>query len=165
VKSDGLATGSEFVVRLPLLVDVSSGAPPEVHIADVGEAAPPRRRRILVADDNVDLATSMGLLLELMGNDVRVTHDGVAAVAADSEFRPDVVFLDIGMAKLNGLEACRHIRRKPWGKVPVIVALTGWGQAEDKHRSREAGFDHHLVKPIEPAMLQRFLAEIETQTA
>jgi len=165
VKSDGLATGSEFVVRLPLLVDVSAGAPPEVHIADVGEAAPRRRRRILVADDNVDLATSMGLLLELMGNDVRVTHDGVAAVAVDSEFRPDVVFLDIGMAKLNGLDACRHIRRKPWGKVPVIVALTGWGQAEDKHRSREAGFDHHLVKPIEPAMLQRFLAEIETQTA
>jgi len=165
VKSDGLATGSEFVVRLPLLVDVSAGGAPEVHITDIPEVAPRRRRRILVADDNVDLATSMGLLLELMGNDVRVTHDGVSAVAVDSEFRPDVVFLDIGMAKLNGLDACRHIRRKPWGKEPVIVALTGWGQAEDKHRSREAGFDHHLVKPIEPAMLQRFLAEIETQTA
>ena len=166
VRSEGLATGSEFLVRLPLLVDVSAGAAPEVHIADVPDAAPARRRRrILVADDNVDLATSMGLLLELMGNDVRVTHDGMAAVAVDSEFRPDVVFLDIGMAKLNGLDACRHIRRKPWGKEPVIVALTGWGQAEDKHRSREAGFDHHLVKPIEPAMLQRFLAEIETQTA
>ena len=83
----------------------------------------------------------------------------------DAEFRPDVVFLDIGMGKLNGLDACRHIRRKPWGKEPVIVALTGWGQAEDKNRSREAGFDHHLVKPIEPAVLQRFLAEIEPQTA
>ena len=119
-----------------------------------GAAPPRRRRRILVADDNVDLATSMGLLLEMMGNDVRVAHDGMAAVAADSEFRPDVVFLDIGMAKMNGLDACRQIRGKPWGKEPVIVALTGWGQAEDKRRSREAGFDHHLVKPIEPAVLR-----------
>ena len=160
------SAGSEFVVRLPLLVDVSAGAPPELHVAEAAaRRLPRRRRRILVADDNVDLATSMGLLLELMGNDVRVTHDGMAAVAADAEFRPDVVFLDIGMAKLNGLDACRHIRRKPWGKEPIIVALTGWGQAEDKNRSREAGFDHHLVKPIEPAVLQRFLAEIEPQTA
>jgi len=166
VRSDGHETGSEFVVRLPLLVDVAEGAPVELHVADAARIVRPRRRRrILVADDNIDLATSMGLLLELMGNEVRVTHDGMAAVAADTEFRPDVVFLDIGMGKLNGLDACRHIRRKPWGKEPVIVALTGWGQAEDKNRSREAGFDHHLVKPIEPAVLQRFLAEIEPQTA
>jgi signal transduction histidine kinase/DNA-binding response OmpR family regulator len=166
VRSDGHHTGSEFVVRLPLLVDVAEGAPAELHVADAARIVRPRRRRrILVADDNIDLATSMGLLLELMGNEVRVTHDGMAAVAADTEFRPDVVFLDIGMGKLNGLDACRHIRRKPWGKEPVIVALTGWGQAEDKNRSREAGFDHHLVKPIEPAVLQRFLAEIEPQTA
>jgi signal transduction histidine kinase/DNA-binding response OmpR family regulator len=166
VRSEGHQTGSEFVVRLPLLVDVAAGAPAELHVADAVRATRPRRRRrILVADDNVDLATSMGLLLELMGNEVRVTHDGMAAVAADAEFRPDVVFLDIGMGKLNGLDACRHIRRKPWGKEPIIVALTGWGQAEDKKRSREAGFDHHLVKPIEPAVLQRFLAEIEPQTA
>jgi len=166
VSSAGPKAGSEFVVRLPLLVDVAAGEPAELHVAEAAHAARPRRRRrILVADDNVDLATSMGLLLELMGNEVRVTHDGMAAVAADTEFRPDVVFLDIGMGKLNGLDACRHIRRKPWGKEPIIVALTGWGQAEDKNRSREAGFDHHLVKPIEPAVLQRFLAEIEPQTA
>jgi len=166
VRSEGPQAGSEFAVRLPLLVDVSAGAPPELHVVDSVRASQPRRRRrILVADDNVDLATSMGLLLELMGNEVRVTHDGMAAVAADTEFRPDVVFLDIGMGKMNGLDACRHIRRKAWGKEPIIVALTGWGQAEDKNRSREAGFDHHLVKPIEPAVLQRFLAEIEPQTA
>ena len=129
-------------------------------------AAPRRRsRRILVADDNVDLAASMGLLLEMMGNDVRVIHDGVAAVAAAAEFRPDVIFLDIGMEKMNGLDACRHIRGKPWGRDPVIVALTGWGQPEDRRGTQEAGFDHHLVKPIEPAALERFLAGIEPQTA
>jgi len=112
--------------------------------------------------DNVDLAASMGLLLEMMGNDVRVTHDGSAAVNVETEFRPDVVFLDIGMTKMNGFDACTRIRGKPWGKEPVIVALTGWGQPEDKRRSREAGFDHHLVKPIEPAALERFLMDIES---
>jgi CheY-like chemotaxis protein len=86
-------------------------------------------------------------------------------VSAEAEFRPDVVFLDIGMEHMNGFEACRRIRANPWGKEPIIVALTGWGQAEDKRRSQEAGFDHHLVKPIEPVMLQRFLADIETQSA
>jgi CheY-like chemotaxis protein len=166
VRSDGHETGSEFVVRLPLLVDVAEGAPPELHVADAARIVRPRRRRrILVADDNIDLATSMGLLLELMGNEVRVTHDGMAAVAADAEFRPDVVFLDIGMGKLNGLDACRHIRRKPWGKEPVHRGADRLGTGRRQERSREAGFDHHLVKPIEPAVLQRFLAEIEPQTA
>jgi CheY-like chemotaxis protein len=166
VKSEGRTTGSEFVVRLPVLAEPAADKGAEVRAANVAAAAPSRRRRrILVADDNVDLATSMGLLLELMDNDVRVVHDGVAAVDAASEFRPDVLFLDIGMAKMNGLEACREIRGKAWGREPVIVALTGWGQAEDKRRSREAGFDHHLVKPIEPVVLERFLAEIEPQTA
>ena len=107
----------------------------------------------------------MGLLLEMMGNDVRLAHDGMSAVAAEAEFRPDVVFLDIGMPEMTGFEVCRRIRGKPRGKEPVIVALTGWGQPEDKRRSREAGFDHHLVKPIEPAVLERFLAELEPQTA
>jgi CheY-like chemotaxis protein/two-component sensor histidine kinase len=164
-KSEGPGLGSEFVVRLPLL----SGAP-----ADRGAESQPatdkaaglrKRHRILVADDNVDLAESMGLLLEMMGNDVRVTNDGMAAVAAESEFRPNIVFLDIGMAKLNGYDACRRIRGNQWGSTPIIVALTGWGQAEDKRRSREAGFDHHLVKPIEPAALEQFLAELESQVA
>ena len=161
VRSEGRAKGSEFVVRLPVLAEPVADKQAEVHAADLPAAAPSRRRRrILVADDNVDLATSMGLLLELMDNEVRVVHDGMAAVDAASEFRPDVLFLDIGMAKMNGLEACCEIRGKAWGKEPVIVALTGWGQADDKRRSREAGFDHHLVKPIEPVVLERFLAEI-----
>ena len=165
-RSEGHAKGSEFVVRLPLLAETSTEAEPESRVADEVHDAPARtRRRILVADDNVDLAASMGLLLETMGNDVRVTHDGVSAVCAEGEFRPDVVFLDIGMSKLNGFEACRQIRGRPWGTEPVIVALTGWGQPDDKRRSREAGFDHHWVKPVEPAVLERFLADIEPRKA
>ncbi len=166
-RSEGRSRGSEFVLRLPLLPESTAAAPgPDVPAAsEPRDARAPRRRRILVADDSVDLAESMGLLLEMLGNDVRVTHDGMSAVSAESEFRPDLVFLDIGMPKLDGFETCRRIRGKPWGKEPVIVALTGWGQPEDQRRSHEAGFDHHLVKPIEPAMLERFLTQIESQTA
>jgi CheY-like chemotaxis protein len=161
--SEGHGKGSEFALRLPLLSEAEKDLGVRARApARAGEAPVRKRRRILVADDNVDLAASMGLLLEMMGNDVRVTHDGSAAVNVETEFRPDVVFLDIGMTKMNGFDACTRIRGKPWGKEPVIVALTGWGQPEDKRRSREAGFDHHLVKPIEPAALERFLMDIES---
>jgi signal transduction histidine kinase len=164
--SEGPGLGSEFILRLPLVADVSTDRRMETQPATDSVVAGPRKKhRILVADDNVDLAASMGLLLEMMGNEVRVTHDGMTAVVVETEFRPDIVFLDIGMAKLNGYETCRSIRGKQWGRIPIIVALTGWGQAEDKRRSREAGFDHHLVKPIEPAALERFLAELEPQAA
>jgi CheY-like chemotaxis protein len=170
--SEGPGSGSEFIVHLPL-ADVTPERDIETQPAtdnaqpatDSVVAGPRKRHRILVADDNVDLAASMGLLLEMMGNEVRVTNDGMTAVVVETEFRPDIVFLDIGMAKLNGYETCRSIRGKQWGRIPIIVALTGWGQAEDKRRSREAGFDHHLVKPIEPAALERFLAELEPQAA
>jgi signal transduction histidine kinase/DNA-binding response OmpR family regulator len=173
-RSGGPGQGSEFIVRLPLLAEAATTnamtqlrTQPTTQLTAESESAAPsaKRRRILVADDNVDLAASMGLLLELMGNEVRVTHDGLTAVAMEAEFRPDIVFLDIGMAKMNGFDACRRIREKPWGKEPVIVALTGWGHADDKRRSREAGFDHHLVKPLDPALLERFLAEIEIKVA
>ena len=165
-RSEGRGKGSEFVVRLPLLAEATKDPRPEACRVDEVRAVPLRRsRRILVADDNVDLAASMGLLLEMMGNDVRVVHDGLAAVAVAAEFRPDVIFIDIGMATMSGLDACRHIRAKPWGSDPVIVALTGWGHPEDRRGSREAGFDHHLVKPIEPAALERFLATLGQQAA
>ena len=165
-RSEGHAKGSEFVVRLPVLSETSPESVPQTPVADHASRAPtPGRRRILVADDNVDLAASMGMLLEMMGNDVRVTYDGLSAVTAETEFRPEVVFLDIGMSKMSGFEACRRIRDQPWGKAPVIVALTGWGQPEDVRRSREAGFDHHWVKPVEPAVLERFLAGLGQQTA
>ena len=101
---------------------------------------------------------SLGMMLKLMGNETRTAHDGLAAVEAAEEFRPDVILLDIGLPKLNGYEACRRIREQPWSKGMVIVALTGWGQDEDRRRSAEAGFDHHMVKPVEVDALEKVLA-------
>lgn len=154
--SAGHGQGSEFVVRLPTL------APPAAEPGPMSEAGDPAepavKRRVLVADDNADSAESLAMMLELMGNEVRIAHDGLEAVEAAAQFRPEVIVLDIGMPGLNGYDACRHIREQPWGREPMIVALTGWGQVEDKRRSKEAGFDRHLVKPIEPAALGQLLA-------
>jgi len=158
-RSDGPGRGSEFIVRLPLLIpEAGASVGDQIPAADEKRDAPsPKRRRILVADDNVDLATSMGLLLEMMGNEVRVTHDGTAAVSADSEFQPDVIFLDIGMAKMNGFEACRLIRDNPRDSRPIIVALTGWGQADVRERTASVGADFRLVKPVTDAALEQVL--------
>ncbi len=118
-------------------------------------------RRILVVDDNLDSAESMSLLLEISGHDVRTAHDGVAAVETASSFRPEIVLLDIGLPKLNGYEAARKIRSEDWGKSMYLMALTGWGQDKDRERSKEAGFDCHLVKPIDPVELMKRLADVE----
>lgn len=109
-------------------------------------------------DDNVDSADSLAQLLELLGNEVRTAHDGLAGIAAAGTFRPDVVLMDIGMPKMNGYEACRHIRRQAWGREMVLVALTGWGQDDDRRKTSDAGFDHHFVKPVETATLMKLLA-------
>ena len=114
-------------------------------------------RRILVADDNADSAASMALLLEILGNEVRTACDGLEAVEVATAFRPDVILMDIGMPRLDGYDACRRIREQPWGQAVVLIALTGWGQDEDVRKSRDAGFNHHLVKPVEPAMLEKLL--------
>ena len=98
------------------------------------------------------------MLLEIMGNEVRTSYDGMEALAVAEAFRPDLILLDIGMPKLNGYEACRRIREQPWGKATVLIALTGWGQDEDKRLSREAGFDHHIVKPADLSDLEKLLA-------
>jgi CheY-like chemotaxis protein len=97
-------------------------------------------------------------MLRLAGHDVETAHDGLEAVHAAAVFLPDVVLLDIGMPKMNGYEAARHIRQQTWGKNMALVALTGWGQEEDKRRALQAGFDHHLTKPVEPAALEKLLA-------
>jgi signal transduction histidine kinase len=154
--SEGRGQGSEFVVRLPALTPAVQEPMPR---SDGEEpAGAPVRRRVLVADDNVDAAASLAMMLEFMGNEVRTAHDGIAAVEAAAAFRPDVILLDIGMPRMNGYDACRQIREQPWGRGIAIAALTGWGQEEDKRQSREAGFDHHLVKPVEPAALEALLA-------
>lgn len=109
--------------------------------------------RILVVDDNQDSADSLAVLLRLMGNEVRTVYDGEEAFEVGEEFRPDVVLLDIAMPKLNGYETCLLIRQQPWGKAAFLISVTGWSRAEDRQRSEESGFDHHMVKPVDPASL------------
>jgi CheY-like chemotaxis protein len=115
------------------------------------------RHRLLVADDNADSVTTLSLMLEAMGHEVRTAHDGVQTVEMAESFRPDAILMDIGMPGLNGFDACARIRARPWASDVFIVALTGWGQDEDKNRSRAAGFDRHLVKPVEPATLEHMI--------
>ena len=153
--SPGLGRGSEFVVRLPAGAEASAApAGPDGNrvVALTG-------RRILVADDNQDAADSLALLLTMMGGEVRTAYEGLAALEAAAAFRPDAIVLDIGMPRLNGYEAARCIREQTWGKAPLLIALTGWGQEEDRRQSEEAGFDYHLAKPVEPNVLLRLLAE------
>ena len=157
--SEGVNRGSEFVVRLPLMKE-------EAMAASESEANPPEaqvRLRILVVDDNHDSADSLAMLLGLLGNDTRMAYDGPNAVAAADEFRPDIVLLDLGMPGVDGFETCRRLREQEWGGRMIIVALTGWGQPHDRSASRGAGFDHHLVKPVDPAVLERVLAELSTR--
>jgi len=143
VSSAGPAQGSQFVVRLPVVLEsrvAAQPAPPPVAGAD--------RRRILVVDDNRDAASSLAMLLELDGHSVVTAHDGASAFAAAESQRPDVALLDIGLPVMNGDEVCRRIRQQAWGRGMLLIALTGWGQEEDRSRTREAGFDGHLVKPV-----------------
>ena len=113
--------------------------------------------KVLVADDNEDSAMTLSMILKILGSEVRTANDGMEAVEVATAFRPDVILLDIGMPRLNGYEACRRIREQPWGEKIVLVALTGWGQDEDKRRSQEAGFTHHIVKPVDPDVLKKLL--------
>lgn len=152
--SAGRGRGSEFVVRLPVLAD-SQRPRPDVPTPDP-IAAP---RRILVVDDNADAASSLAMLLRITGNTTYVAHDGIEAVRQAEEHRPDVVLLDVGLPRLNGYDACRRIREKPWGGGMVIIAMTGWGAEGDRQRSREAGFDHHMVKPVDYEKLMSLLAQ------
>ena len=156
--SEGLGRGSEFVVHLPLGLPAHE---PAFRAASAdAQPARPGPLRILVADDLADSADSLAMLLQLDGHDVRVAYDGEQAVALAESFHPDVALLDLGMPRLNGLEASRRIRQQPWGRRMTLVAQTGWGQSADRQRSRDAGFDHHIVKPIDPDMLMKLLQQI-----
>ena len=126
--------------------------------SEPADALPRTARRVLIVDDNVDGAESLALLLRFAGHTIEVAHDGQEALTVAEQFRPDVMLLDIGLPGLNGYEVCQRIRRGPWGKAMTIVALTGWGQEEDRRRSTEAGFDTHLVKPVDPPSLMQLLA-------
>jgi len=155
-RSEGSGKGSEFIVFLPV---APASEETKTEPSGPGERADAPRRRILVVDDSHDSAASLALLLDVMGNETRTAYSGLEALEVGAAFHPDVILLDIGMPILNGYDTCRRIREQDWGKGITIIALTGWGQEDDRRRSRESGFTHHLVKPVEPAVLERLLAE------
>jgi CheY-like chemotaxis protein len=154
--SGGEGRGSEFVVRLPV-VNMRQAEPRAP--ADVEPAVSLARRKVLVVDDNEDSAKSLSLMLELLGHEIRTAHDGLEALDIGETFRPDVVLLDLGMPRLNGYAAAGRIREREWGRSALLVALTGWGQDEDRRRTRQAGFDEHLVKPADLSALTRLLSD------
>ena len=117
-------------------------------------------QRVLIVDDNYDSADSLAMLLQITGNETFLAHDGVEALAAVEKYRPEVMLLDIGLPKLDGHEVCRRVREKPYGRDIVIIALTGWGQEDDRRKSEEAGFNGHLVKPVD---YDRLLEILETK--
>ena len=164
VFSAGLGRGSEFVVRLPrvpigrsgddtLVRRPASRAPGEIPV------------RILVVDDNVDAADGLKMVLELDGEEARVAYDGDSALAAAREFHPQIALLDVGMPRMDGYEIARRLRSAPETRGTILVAVTGWGQPEDRRRSKEAGLDYHLVKPVEPATLQRLVRALKAKIA
>jgi PAS domain S-box-containing protein len=149
-RSAGLGCGSEFSVRWPTAgPDAGRGASEELSAP-----ASKKRHRILVIDDNRDAAASLAALLDLKGNETRSAYDGFDGLKIAADFRPDVVFLDIGMPGLDGIETGRRLRAQPWGKNLVLIALSGWGQERDKRESVDAGFNHHLVKPVDMRELE-----------
>ncbi len=159
--SDGLGEGCEFVVRLPLMskehrqrTEEENGGAPQEPVRSSGH-------RLLVVDDNRDAADSLAMLLRLQGHEVRVAHDGPAALEMVKGYCPALVFLDIGMPGMDGYEVARRLRQQPGLENVRLAALTGWGQQEDRRRTAEAGFDHHLVKPVEPKALDGLLADLK----
>jgi len=153
--SEGVGRGAEFVVRLPLAEDPM--------VEEPAPAAPQHRSgqplRVLVVDDNPDLVEMLALLVESAGHEVRKTLDGRTAVSAARAYRPDVVLLDLGLPVMSGLEVARELRRRPETACARIVALTGWGQEEDRHETERAGFDRHVTKPADPETLRLLLNE------
>lgn len=157
-RSEGAGKGSTFIVRLPLdRTRTSTATAPAAH----GPAST-TPRRVLVVDDNQDAALTMALILKKHGHTVMVAHDGEEGVAKAGSFAPNVIFMDIGMPRMNGFEACKAIRATAWGRTIHIIALSGWGQEEDRNKSEAAGFDVHIVKPIERLTLERLMKEAPT---
>lgn len=156
VHSEGEHLGSEFIVCLPIISSFH-----KEKSNNVVPLRPVSNRRILVVDDNIDVVTSLSMLLEIMGNTTKVAGNGIDAINLAAVFQPHLIFMDIGMPGLNGNDTARAIRKNPWGKEIILVALTGWGQNEDRRKSQEAGFDFHLTKPILKTTLEKLFADLE----
>jgi CheY-like chemotaxis protein len=155
-RSGGSQPGSNFTVRLPLAgtSPIAEPQPPELAVSNTAVGL-----KVLVVDDNQDNANALRVMLKCLGHEVSTAYDGLAAMAAAESLRPDVILLDLGMPKLDGYEVCRRIRVEPWGQQTLLIAQTGWGQEQDRQRTREAGFDHHLVKPIPHVKLVTLLRD------
>jgi PAS domain S-box-containing protein len=152
-RSNGAGQGSEFLVRLPAISDAATAADgPTTHTVN-GDV-----RRVLVVDDNVDAVRALSIVVKRLGNEVHMAYDGLEAIAAAEKWLPEIVILDLGMPKLDGYGAARHIRQQTWGKGMTLIALTGWGQDEDKRKTKEAGFDYHLAKPADLDELRRLIS-------
>jgi len=153
VASEGKGKGSTFTVRLPAsYTRLEDAAGPADRAAREGPG-----RRVLLADDNVDFVNSLAQLLQSQGHEVRVTYDGAEALEAAGEFHPEIAFLDIGMPKVHGYDVARRLRERPDTADCMLVAVTGWGQEGDRAQAREAGFDRHLVKPVDPSEIESIL--------
>jgi two-component system, sensor histidine kinase len=159
-ESNGVGKGSTFTLRLPLAQAMFVTAPPEPVAPELHAESLPRRLRLLVIDDNADVADSLAALLEESGHEARTEYGGAAGIRAAVEFAPDVVFCDIGMPGINGHEVAFELKAKPQFASTLLVAVTGWGSDEHHRRTREAGFDVHLTKPVDPEAVQELLARI-----
>jgi signal transduction histidine kinase/CheY-like chemotaxis protein len=157
VTSAGIGQGSEFIVRLPIMMAETATVPPAMTREPALKA---KGLRILIVDDNRDAAGMLAMLLQFSGHETHMAHDGVEAVEATTKLQPDAILLDIGLPRLNGYEAARKIREQQQQGRPLLVALTGWGQDEDRRRTEEAGFDAHLVKPVDEAALGKLLDDL-----
>jgi CheY-like chemotaxis protein len=157
-KSEGRGRGSEFIVRLPLAKRQLSAVPSASPLAEADRLSRPSSR-ILIVDDNRDAASSLGMLLKMLGHEIEIANDGVAALDVMQSFRPTVALLDLGMPGMTGYEVVRRAHEMPECKDTIFVALTGWGQEEDRRKTREAGFNHHLLKPVNLGALEVLLSE------
>lgn len=157
-KSEGIGQGAEFLVRLPDCLRQPKAS--DGNIADNAEQAT-AKQRVLVVDDNEDAARMLGMTVKILGHEAIIACDGAEAIAIASDFQPDIVLLDLGMPRMDGYETAAHMRQTTWGKDAVLVALTGWGQDEDRRRTKAAGFNHHIVKPAEHAALLAIFEECQ----
>lgn len=161
VTSQGQGQGSQFTVTLPLREEDQPAQLFDLPIESLSLAK--GKHRVLVVDDNKAAAEMLSKVVKMLGNTVETAEDGQQAIELAQKFKPEIILMDLGMPKMNGYEAARFIRQQEWGKNILLIALTGWGQQEDRDRTTDAGFDHHLVKPAEPAELQRLINQYRVE--